>query len=136
MSNARTIAEQSVLEVTEIRSESTITLTTTPQSVYTGGQNLIDTGTYILQVFLGNTIGGNWYNETWVGLMQWYNAGTNSGDSTEIYMTGMGHASNNRTLHARVLREPSATSNDRAIQLWITGSDTTSNCSIKVKKLM
>ena len=108
-----------------IRSYSALSLSPSATDVYYANQGIIPTGTYLLSVYV---TGSPWYSETWVGIMRWYNSGTNSNNTTDIYMTGMGHAPNNSVLYARVQRRTGNTLN-QSLQLW---SNTTSSPSVEI----
>jgi len=121
----------SMLGTTRLIDNQVFSLTTSAQSIYINGSNLIPTGTYILKIYLN---GANWYSETRVGIMQWYGGTTNNGGATEIHLTGFGHAANAGTLYARVLRTYSNL-NTHALQIWAS-VNSSPNITIDVKRIM
>lgn len=110
----------------------TTTVNTGATDIYQQNQNLLTTGTYIVSITISG--GGPWYTETWSGIMQWYSGGTNSGNATNIHLTAMGHAPNNRTLYARVLRK-GANRYDQSLQIWQSAGPTSSYVEVRAKRL-
>lgn len=68
----------------------------------------LETGTYIVTCFVGYnyTVGGDSYQETYAGLIQWFKPTTNSTTSDEIPLHRAGHAPNSGILYLRTLRSP------------------------------
>ena len=77
------------------------------------------TGTYIVQIYNVDdyTTGGLNYDETYSGLMSWYDGNTNSTESTEILLTAAGHAPNNNHIYLRVQRTLNADTNNLKLQI-------------------
>ena len=67
----------------------------------------IPSGVYILHFYCNNgSISQQLWSEHFTGLLYWYNGGTNSSNSTNIYIHFSGHANNSCTITARTLRQP------------------------------
>ena len=80
-----------------------IKLTTDWQDTGIAGTSL-DTGTYVVQVSGFNSSYTSLYGEIYSGIMTWYSDGTNSGNSSEIFLHNAGHADNNNAIYLRTLR--------------------------------
>lgn len=104
----------------QIYSNSSFSLTTTAQTVVPRTAWSAESGPYLLSIKITS---GGWYSETWSGLMQWYGATTNSNDSTNIHLTGSGHASNTQVLYAR-LKRFGGNNNNHGLQIWSNGNGT------------
>lgn len=102
-----------------------ITLTTDWQDTGIAGTNL-DTGTYIVQVSGFNSSYTQIYSEIYSGVMSWYSGGTNSDNSSEIFLHNAGHADNSNAIYLRTLH----TGGNASLKLQIackvaaTGTDT------------
>lgn len=64
----------------------------------------LDTGMYAVYMGVNNSSTGL-YDEHWAGIMSWYSAPTNSGNSDEIILHNAGHADNGNEMYLRTLRE-------------------------------
>ena len=102
-----------------------IKMTTDWQDVGITGNNL-ETGTYVVQVSGFNSSYTSLYDEIYSGIMTWYSGGTNSLNSSEIFLHNAGHADNNNAIYLRTLR----TARGGSLKLQIacktaaTGTDT------------
>lgn len=102
-----------------------IKLTTDWQDTGIAGTSL-DTGTYVVQVSGFNSSYTSLYGEIYSGIMTWYSGGTNSGNSSEIFLHNAGHADNNNAIYLRTLRTASGGSLKLQIacKTAATGTDT------------
>lgn len=102
-----------------------IKITTDWQDTGIAGTSL-DTGTYVVQVSGFNSSYTSLYGEIYSGIMTWYSGGTNSGNSSEIFLHNAGHADNNNAIYLRTLRTASGGSLKLQIacKTAATGTDT------------
>lgn len=102
-----------------------IKLTTDWQDTGIAG-NSLETGTYVVQVSGFTSSYTQLYSEIYSGVMSWYSGGTNSENSSEIFLHNAGHADNSNAIYLRTLR----TSGNTSLKLQIackvaaTGTDT------------
>ena len=97
------------------------------------GSNL-SAGTYIVQLYIYEGNGGQ-YNETYSGIMTWFNGNTNDDNSDEIFLHNAGHASNaasvpsegTKNWYLRTLRTLSADTNDLKLQVRSSYTPPTGN---------
>lgn len=64
-------------------------------------------GAYIVRAYVDTYAGTSLYWESVVGLMWWYNGGTNSTRACEIPLHQSGHSDNGRVIHLRTKRNSS-----------------------------
>lgn len=101
-------------------------LTTAWQDVGIGYQDL-SSGTYVISCYTGYNyqVGGASYQETYVGIIQWFSSSTNSTTSDEIILHRSGHAPNSGILYLRTIR--SASSSGTHLKLQAAYSINTTN---------
>lgn len=111
-----------------------IKLTTSWQNAGIARDDL-STGTYVVQVSgLTSDDGLNTYNEIWSGVMSWYDSGTNSSESDEIFLHKAGRAPNNADIYLRTQRNSSGT---LALQIAATANASKADTIIfKFRKLI
>ncbi len=98
------------------------------------GTNLT-TGTYAVQMYVNDGTNTSQYQETYSGIMSWYNGGTNSTDADEILLHKAGHASNGRHVYLRTIRTPN--SGYLKLQISCTHAfSAASSITFKFKKLI
>lgn len=98
------------------------------------GTNLT-TGTYAVQMYVNDSTNTSQYQETYSGIMSWFNGTTNSGDADEILLHKAGHASNSKHVYLRTIR----TTNNGYLKLQICSSSAfaaASSITFKFKKLI
>ena len=98
------------------------------------GTNLT-TGTYAVQMYVNDGTNTSQYQETYSGIMSWFNGTTNSGDADEILLHKAGHASNSKHVYLRTIR----TTNSGYLKLQICSSSAftaASSITFKFKKLI
>lgn len=72
------------------------------------GNNFLGTGGYVIRVRLSTYLaGGAMYDETFTGVMSWFDGGTNNYSSQEIALHNLGHADNGAYIKLRTKRNPS-----------------------------
>lgn len=88
--------------------------------------NSLETGTYVVQVSGFNSSYTQLYSEIYSGVMSWYSGGTNSENSSEIFLHNAGHADNTNAVYLRTLRTGGNTSLKLQIACRVaaTGTDT------------
>lgn len=67
--------------------------------------NNLSTGTYAVQLCVDGAGQGGQWTEYYSGIMSWYDGGTNSSDSDEIFLHKAGHATNEKSIYLRTIRE-------------------------------
>lgn len=113
-------------------------VTTVAQNVFTAADGVLVSGVYLVLMHVNNyMVGGNQYNETYVGTMYWFGEGTNSTSSDEIPLHRMGHSPNTGRTHLRTCRAQDVSHLGQALQIWAEQSDLSPcNYSFWFKRIM
>lgn len=91
-------------------------ITMTAKTWTSTGCRSINTGTYIITIFSNSySAGDGHYNETYSGILSWYNSGTNSEVVTEVPLTSSGHTTGNNFLCAGFKRVGGSTGNQEIV---------------------
>lgn len=77
----------------------------------------LDTGTYIVQVYIYDPDHFHIYYAYWSGVMSWYNLEVNSSDTCEIVLHCAGHAINDETISLRTLNSSKTTGHKLRLQI-------------------
>lgn len=90
------------------------------------------TGSYMIQLSGMASSTGFWY-EIFTGTMSWYSGSTNSTDTDEILLHKAGHASNNKAIYLRTVRQASGS---MKLQIAATHALGASNYTFKFRNLI
>ena len=114
INTSSTIASEMFSVVTYNKS---MTITTSAQNIFSATDNILVTGTYLVKInsISDYLVHGAHYGETYCGIMQWYNEGTNSDVADTIPLHRMGHAPNWQTYYLRTLRNGASCG---TFQIW------------------
>ena len=105
-----------------------LTLSTSWQNTGVTATELSTSGVYIVTCAVNDFgVGGGQYSETYVGMMYWYAAGTNSNNAAEISLHHSGHADNDRYIYLRTWTDTGGATGK--IYLQIKGNGTNSAAS-------
>ena len=111
-----------------------LNVTTSWMDTGIAGANLAS-GTYAVQMYVNDGTNTSQYQETYSGIMSWFNGTTNSGDADEILLHKAGHASNGRHVYLRTIRTPN--SGYLKLQISCTHAfSAASSITFKFKKLI
>lgn len=112
----------------------TLALSTTSVTVFSGNDNLLPTGTYMMSAY--TNAGYPLWNYTYVGLMQWFQTLTNSTAGTGLVNTHeMGHSTENFRVYFKVLRAVATSPGTQAFQIWASGNISSRDYVFKFRRI-
>ena len=115
-----------------------LTLSTSWQNTGVTATELSTSGVYIVTCAVNDFgVGGGQYTETYVGMMYWYAAGTNSNNAAEISLHHSGHADNDRYIYLRTWTDTGGATGKIYLQIKGNGNNSAaSTYSFTFKRLL
>jgi hypothetical protein len=115
-----------------------LTLSTSWQNTGVTATQLSTSGVYIVTCAVNDFgVGGGQYTETYVGIMYWYAAGTNSNNAAEISLHHSGHADNDRYIYIRTWTDTGGATGKIYLQIKGNGNNSAaSTYSFTFKRLL
>jgi hypothetical protein len=115
-----------------------LTLSTSWQNTGVTATQLSTSGVYIVTCAVNDFgVGGGQYTETYVGIMYWYAAGTNSNNAAEISLHHSGHADNDRYIYLRTWTDTGGATGKIYLQIKGNGNNSAaSTYSFTFKRLL
>ncbi|MGL5713188.1 MAG: hypothetical protein ACRCX2_09230 [Paraclostridium sp.] len=99
----------------------------------TGCRGITD-GTYMLEIYANSPAQDTHYNETYSGIIRWFNSGTNSSTISEVILTSAGHANGDHFICAGYKRVGGNTG-QQEIVIACSRAVTNGSYTIRLKRL-